>query len=347
MVSGQKLLGKSGELLLNEGSPLSQPCLERLRENGYGGIYIKYDISQEHAARDIIGNRLRSRTVSALKEIFFSVSDEHPVMNDYEDTLAGLVNEILEKLLSYKSLIVNMQDLKSFDSYTFSHSVNVCVISMLLGTAMNLCKDTLLHLGLAAVLHDIGKVFLSKEIVSKPGKLTEEEYEAVKLHPIKGFEYLKENFHLSLPAMYGVLDHHRRYDGTGYPPDTAGRGISICGRIIAVSDVFDAFTSDRAYRKAMSPSEAFEYILGNCGNQFDPEIVKVFAGRISPYPIGTPIELSNGTKGIIMENNSGAGLRPRVKVLKTGCTYNKPYILDLLNDHTTLNITVTGIAYEL
>jgi HD-GYP domain-containing protein (c-di-GMP phosphodiesterase class II) len=194
------------------------------------------------------------------------------------------------------------------------------------------------------MLHDIGKVFIPKEILNKPGRLSDEEFEAIKSHSVKGHEYLKKFFDMPASSSSGVLQHHERFNGSGYPAGIKGNKITPFGKIIAIADVYDALTSKRAYRDAIDPSEAIEYIMGGCGSLFDPALVDIFLKKIAPYPIGTCVSLSNGMTGLVSENYSDCCLRPKVKIIKHGNIEVEPYFIDLKSDMSTLNITVTGIA---
>ncbi|WP_445492695.1 HD-GYP domain-containing protein [Niallia sp. 03133] len=167
--------------------------------------------------------------------------------------------------------------LDSRDAYTLHHSQNVARFAVEIAKSMNLSKDlcNIIHIG--GLLHDIGKIGISEYILSKPGKLTDEEFELIKSHPKIGYDIIKhvESFHKN-----GVLDiilyHHERYDGTGYPRGLKGNQIPLVSRIVAIADTFDALTSKRVYRKELHLEYALNEILKNKGTQFDPEIVDVF-----------------------------------------------------------------------
>jgi HD-GYP domain-containing protein (c-di-GMP phosphodiesterase class II) len=197
---------------------------------------------------------------------------------------------------------------------------------------------------MASLLHDIGKMFIPQEILNKKGKLTDEEYEIVKTHSFKGYQILKENAEFSYYSSIGVLHHHEKYNGTGYPFELKGNKISILGRIIAIADVYDALISDRPYRKSLFPSEALEYIMGGGGTFFDTEIVRFFTKIVAPYPIGTGVLLSNNSTGIVIKNYRDCCMRPVVKIIKQGDELITPYFIDLKNDSNARGIVITGIA---
>ena len=202
----------------------------------------------------------------------------------------------------------------------------------------------LIRLGLGAIMHDIGKVFIDKKILNKPGKLTVEEFNVIKKHSELGYEYIRERF--SLPAMSSraVVDHHEKYDGSGYPNGRKKDDISVFGRIIAVSDVYDALSSERYYRPAVNPSESMEYIMSGSGTLFDPKIVELFLRKIAPYPVGTMVRLSNNWIAIVVENYEAVCLRPKVRVVKQDDKNVTPFDISLCEDSKYYNITIEGVV---
>jgi HD-GYP domain-containing protein (c-di-GMP phosphodiesterase class II) len=229
------------------------------------------------------------------------------------------------------------------DNYTYAHSVNVAVISIILGISLNLSKQKLTYLCIGALVHDIGKSFIPKEILQKPGKLTPEEFEIIKCHSRYGYDFLKNYVDLSSYIKLIVLQHHERFDGLGYPNSIIGNKINYLARIVSIADVYDALTSDRPYKRAMCPSDALEYLMSNAGTLFDYDIINIFCKIVIPFPQGTIVSLSNGDIGIVEETFPNFPLRPIVKILKSkrlneiGCKIN---LID------TLSIVISDIKYE-
>ena len=186
--------------------------------------------------------------------------------------------ELEEK--SYRDmLIVLTKALEYYDIYTRGHSERVAALSERLAKKLGLSKDKVKKVYWAALVHDIGKIYVSHSVLNKPSRLTDEEYEQIKMHPVKGYEMLKESSTLSDLALI-VLYHHERCDGSGYPKGLKCDQIPLESRIIAVVDAFDAMTSARAYREPMSIDQAIVELLKNAGTQFDPEVVRAFVGMI-------------------------------------------------------------------
>lgn len=345
MKLGRTLYGRHGEVLRHSGTELKQIYIERIIGLGYNGIYIDDEISQDIEIQNIISDDLRNQTIKGVKNVFIN-TERKMYQKDAEQELAlplELVEKIIDEILDNKNMMINMIDLKVFDEYTFYHSVNVAVLSIVVGATLNLNRLELYKLGMAALLHDIGKVFVPKSILEKNGKLTDEEFAQMKKHSELGYSYLKDKYNIPVHSYVGVLQHHERYDGKGYPYGKKGEDISLFGRIISVADVYDALTSDRPYRKAMLPSEAMEYIMGNSGTMFDPQIVKIFLKKVAAYPVGTVVRLSNGWSGLVIENHEHWATRLTVKIIKKNEENVEPFILEMHKDYNCMNITIVGI----
>lgn len=340
MVLGKTLYGEMGEVLLREGTTILSPYINKLKCLGYSGIYIHDKISEDIKVHDIISEDLKMKTIKRIKNFVFLEKENYEKIENSIEGLQDSVSEMIDQISSNKELIVNMIDLKVASNYTFYHSVNVCMLSIVLGIASNLSKEDLYLLGLSSLLHDIGKISIPKEILNKPGKLTKEEFDIIKKHSEIGYNYVKKSLNVHTKVYLGIYDHHERFDGKGYPRNLCGYEISTFGRIISIADVYDALTSDRPYRKGILPSDSMEYIMASSGSIFDFDIAKVFSSKIAPYPVGTCVNLSNGCVAIVAKNFSGYCLRPLIKVIKIGNKEVEPYYINLKDSN--YNITITG-----
>lgn len=338
MTLGKTIFNQNGEVLLHKGTELKPGYLQKIEHLGFNGIYIDDEISNDIELESVVSDEVRNKTVKGVKDIYLTIENGKNIDEKKISETNLLIENIIDDILANKNMMVNMMDLKIFDDYTFFHSVNVTVLSIVVGVAMGLNRLDLHKLGMGALLHDLGKVFVDKKTLNKPGKLTNSEFEELKKHAYLGYQYIKEKFNLPPTSYVAALSHHERYDGTGYPNALKGETINLFGRIIAVCDVYDALTSDRPYRKSMLPSDAMEYIMGNSGSHFDPNIIKLFLRKVAPYPIGTTVKLSNGLSAIVVENYEGWGTRPKVKIIS-----KEPYYIDLKSDPNARNITITEI----
>jgi len=344
MVNFKTLLGKNNEFLLNSGAIIRESYISKLKELGYSGIYIEDSLSEDITVPVFIADSLRLKCMNSIKDIYTQISNEKLLDTKVIDNLGKNIDEIIDSILSNKELLVNVIDLKGYDNYTFFHSVNVTILSLAVGIKLNSSRNVLFQLGMAAMLHDIGKIFIPKEILNKSDKLTDEEFAQIKSHPLKGYELLKNNNYISHYSCSGILHHHEKYNGTGYPMELSQDKISLLGRIIMVADVYDALTSDRPYRNALFPSNAIEYVMGGGGTLFDPDIAKSFINIIAPYPVGTSVKLSNNKSGIVVKNYPDFCMRPVIKILFHGDSLIEPYLIDLKNDSGALNVLITGLA---
>jgi HD-GYP domain-containing protein (c-di-GMP phosphodiesterase class II) len=283
--------------------------------------------------------------MNGIRRVFTDTADSRGKKEKIQE-INGQIESIVDELLTNKNMMVNMIDLKCFDNYTYLHSVNVAVLSIVIGLALGLERDTLTRLGLSAILHDIGKIFINKNIVNKPASLTNEEFEEMKKHSQLGYDYAKEKFRLPPASYTGIIDHHEKFNGTGYPNRKLGRQISMFGRIITLADVYDALCSERPYRPAMKPSEAMEYVMGGSDTIFDPQLASLFIRKVAPYPVGTTVILSNGYTAIVLENFESVCMRPRVRVIRINGEDVEPFELDLKSDFSLLNIVIDNIVND-
>lgn len=335
MVLAKTIYGNDGNILLNAGIVLKKSYISKFKELGIGEIYVDDEISRDIVLNDIISDETRFEARIIIKNAMDSIRygnslDVKPIRNS--------VGKMIDELLNVKDTIVNLQDIKSVDQYTFSHSVNVCVLSLITGISMGYDEEKLRELGIGAMLHDVGKTKIPVEILNKPGSLTKEEYDIVKKHTNIGYEILKKSSMLSTYAGYIALTHHERYDGEGYPLGLKGNEIHEFSRIVSIADVYDAITSDRVYKRRINVNEAVEYLIGMGNHQFDYNIVREFIEHITIYPPGTCILLNSGEKAIVVDVNKKYPNRPIIRILldKEGQAPKEPVEIDLTTNNTLI-----------
>lgn len=335
MILGKNIYSQDGAVLLAKDVSLTKEYIENIKKLVINGAYIEDNISENIVIENVISDELRVKAVKSIKQIY---NNPNSITKNI-DTVENVAKNIIAELMKNKSVMINMIDIKTFDDFMFSHSVSVAVLSAVMGIAMNLDEGKLEKLVASAMLHDIGKVFISKDILYKSGKISKEEDEVIKSHPEKGYRYIKthHNNSVAVTSYVGILQHHEHFDGTGYPDKKKGDKISLFGRVICLCDAYDNLISERPDKAAYIPSDAIEYIMAHNGSIFDPKLVKVFLRKIAPYPLGTVVKLSNGQKAIVMENNEECSTRPVVKLLESGNTLN------LTHDWNCRNITIVGV----
>lgn len=332
MMLAKPVYSETGTILLREGAKLKSHYKPKLEELGYSNIYIQDELLKDLDVNEIVSEEIRRESVSNIKETFTGLEQKSTITGKDTKNVKDTVNNLIEEVIKNKDLMVNMVDLKMFNEYTFQHSVNVAILSVIVGISMELDQSKLYKLGLGALLHDIGKTTLPASILEKKEKLTDEEFEKIKTHPKKGYDILKENEDIPSTSSIVALHHHERFDGEGYPEEKKEEGIHLFSRITAVADVYDALVSDRPYRKAFSPAESMEYVLGGAGSLFDRQVVMHFFNKVATYPVGTKVELSDGRKALVIDNFEKYSLRPKVRVIEEGENEVDPYDIDLRDD---------------
>jgi len=312
MILGKAIPFNGATTLLEAGTELTVYYINRLDNLGISEIYIEDDISKDIVIRDVIKERTRLEAIEFIKNTMNAYCSGD--MLSYIEVTA-VVSKIINDILSLDDIMVNLIDIKTCDNYTFLHSVNVCVLSIITGAKLKLCYDELKELGVGALLHDIGKVMIPPQILQKKSALTDEEYEIIKQHSIMGYNILKTMPQISEVSAMVALCHHERYDGKGYISGLVKDEIHIFSRIVAIADIFDALTSDRIYRKKISINQAIDYLTVIAAPSLDSSVLCCFVKIIPPFPIGTGIILNNGEKGIVIKLNKNLPTRPVIRIV--------------------------------
>lgn len=317
MKVGRPVYNSRGQLLLAAGTVLNRRNILRLKSLGIPALYIDDGLLPDVTVDDVISDDIRVQAMRQVRRLLEAETQDLPVGRAIVKVreMAQTVNEIIDQLLNHASLVVNLVDIRSLDDYTFGHSVNVCVLSLLTGITLGYNRAKLFHLGMGALLHDVGKVRIPREILNKPGSLTREEFNVVKQHTVYGYEMLQRLPDVSPMAARIAYQHHERHQGQGYPQGLREDEIHEFARITAVADVFDALTADRVYRRAFPVHEAYEMIAGSGNFLFDFNVVRAFLQNVAAYPTGTIVALSNGEIGVVVETRRGLTPYPRVRIL--------------------------------
>ena len=219
-------------------------------------------------------------------------------------SLRRVTQSMVDLLREDEHVLLGMTSIKNFDGYLFNHCANVAVLSAALGQRLGLNKVRLGELCLAALLHDLGKTMVPKEILDKTAGLTDEDWEMLHQHPVHSVEILLSQGRVSpgmLAAIVAGFEHHVDYDLTGYPTlVNKDHEVTLFGRIIAIADCYDAITTPRPYRTVnLTPFDGVRFLLGNMGTKFDPILVRLFIELLGIYPPGTMVRLSSGEVGVV------------------------------------------------
>lgn len=254
-----------------------------------------------------------------------------------------VVETLVSSCLQNPDAFVNMTRLKDFDDYTFTHSVNVSVLAVAIGKRLGLSTPELENLGLAGLLHDVGKMKVPDEILNKPGKLTDDEFVIMKQHPVYSYEVMKNDRKISPEVIKAALQHHEKSDGSGYPDGLKEQDISKYAKIIAICDVYDAITSNRCYHKGMIAADALKMLFAWSGKHFNEVLVKFFIHLIGVYPAGAVVVLDTGELAVVLKTNKDDGMRPKILIISDNekKLLNDPEYFDLISYNAT-----TGRPYK-
>ena len=336
MALGQDIYDGSGRLLLAQHLLLNAEYISNLEFLGFPGIYIDDEFTRGIELQEVLSPEIRRCALKMVHELFtFDTERECPVE---EVKVLRTVESVVEDILCQGDIMCNMLDIKNYDDYIFYHSVNVGMLSVIVGARHGLSHDELYQLGTAAFLHDIGKRFIDPDIIGGKWPLTGNDREVWKSHPKLGAEFTRGAYNFSPQVYTAIMEHHEWYNGQGYPFGKQRDEITLFARIIKLADSYDALVSKRPSREPMSPSEAMEYLMAMAGVEFDPQLVNIFIRKIAAYPVGCEVELSNGQHAVIAKNFMDFSLRPLVKVIETG------ELLNLRDDVAGRSITIVKTA---
>ncbi|WP_022850985.1 HD-GYP domain-containing protein [Limisalsivibrio acetivorans] len=241
-----------------------------------------------------------------------------------------LTREMVSYCSEKPKVFSTMTQLRVQDDYTFSHSLNVCIISIALGKRLGKGGKDLEKIGLAGLLQNIGMMKIPEAIVNKPDKLTDEEYTTIKKHVEIGAKMLQDAG-FDKDIVTAVLHHHEKSDGSGYPYGLTERDISPIAKLTSIADVYDAVTSKKSYSEGKTPSEALKMIFSWSGRHFNETLVKFFINTVGIYPAGTVVLLDSQETGVVLEQGKGDLTKPKILIVKdtAGTIAHNPVVFDL------------------
>lgn len=336
MIIDQALVDKSKRVLIARKTTLDEFHISELRKMRIGGVYIRegeedieedieiapevveviQKLEREDTKKVQLSEGVKSRVATGIQFLYTDTANR-----EFTNVANDITRDLLNAIEENDAVAMNVDALKVCDEYTFKHSVDVATMAMIVAKHMKFTSKEIYDIGVAGLLHDVGKSKIPENVINKPARLTEEEFEIMKQHSVFGYRILKEKGGLSDDILMGVLQHHEKINGTGYPMQVMDRHICRYAKILSVVDIYDALVTERPYKKAFSQRDAVELIM-SMTDELDIDAVKSFMSSVILYPVGTVVQLSNGERARVVSNVPGYPLRPKVVELRKGKVYN-------------------------
>ena len=347
----QAIIDRAGRVLIARKSTLDEYAIEALGRMGISGVYIregeedpepedkkpplspamqkKFDqVRVEDPSKVRLTESVRMRVAEGIKYLYQDVKSQN-----FTDATKVITDDLMKAIDDNEAVAVDISALKVSDEYTFKHSVDVATMSMIVAKRYGFSQQQVYEIGIAGMMHENGKSQIPNEVLKKAVRLTDEEFTLMKQHSVFGYRILMEKNELSNDIRLGVLQHHEKINGRGYPMGVDMSKISPFARIISVADIYDALVTERPYKKPFSPRDAVEMIM-SMTTELDIDVMRCFMESVILYPVGTDVALSNGENARVVENSPISALRPKVLGLKSGKVY------DLANDLGCANIII-------
>lgn len=348
MILEQTIADRADRVLIARGTQLDEYLIESMRKMGITGVYIRTGVIEDKDTEEQpvitaqVQQKIDQRQVKDRAKVHLSESVKKRVAegiqylyqdtesSNFMDVTRSITNDLVKAIDDNDAIAVDISALKVSDEYTFKHSVDVATMAMIVSRQYGFNDEQVQQIGVSGLLHDIGKSRIPTEVLNKAQKLTDEEFALIKKHSLLGYEILKDKPELSNAVKMGVLQHHEKINGSGYPMGVTEEQIHIFAKIIAVTDIYDALVTERPYKKAFTPRNAVEMIMAMTG-ELDLQVMQSFLESVILYPVGTNVDLSNGEKARVVANNPKFVLRPTVVGLNSGRVYELSTDLNCAN----------------
>ena len=337
MVAARNVHSAEGRLLVTKDTVLSEAMVANIQKTSLGSIYVRNPLFQDIEAEEVVTEDNRRKAVMALKSAVTAyqktkVLDIQP--------LKKVLRELVVEIIRNRDSMIHQLDMRTYQDYIYAHSVNTCVLSVLIAVNLDYPEGKLTDLALGTMLHDIGMMMLPDALLMKMGNLTPEESKQVQQHPEDGFNILRTVREIPITVAHIAYQHHERVDGKGYPRNLTADKILEVAKVAAVADTFDALVSDRPYRKGMVPHEAYEVMMALADSYVDRDILHLFLTHVAIYPVGAVVQLDNGQHGVVTKVLPRLQTRPQVRLLtdQQGNLLSEQTEIDL-TQHLTLMIS--------
>jgi len=334
-ILGKQLYNEAGIVLLNAGVKLTHFLIEKIKEIGVEIVYIDDEISNDIVIEETLSEKTKQECKHAIKAIVDKYCRDGKTDNS---GIMKSVDSVIYDIYSNKDVMINVAEIKACDNSIYSHSLNVCVLATIVGTQMGFNMMKLKEIATGAILHDIGKIKIrsDKKLLLEFKSKEELDTYIERNHPKVGFDFLSKQNFCSSYTKAGVLMHHERNDGSGYPLRLKGKEIIEIGKLISICDTFSNMVFGNSNDGARSVNEAMEYIYCMSDVYFDFDIVRKFTANLVVYPNGSGVILSTKEKGLVVRQNKSLPLRPVIKVIydREGNLILSPHKVDLCKELT-------------
>ena len=371
-VIGRTIHNERGDILLRKGTVVNSRYIENLSQKGYSRVWVQDEDTADIIVEQIISDRLRSEASRFMHDFAESMNKaaerigasakladlSSAVKSDeFGKIVAGeieirelneIVDNITEEVFDTRVLF-GLETVRSHDNHTFLHSIDVTAVAVVLGRRVLRSPEGIRQLAVGSILHDCGKVFIERDLLNKPGKLTAEEFESMKQHPQLGYQVMRSLQEHAVLANHVAYQHHERQDGKGYPRGLRGLNTvvrasrdrrRVPGRIIlvaeiaSVANVYDALSSDQPYRKGLPTEKVVDTLQEMAGPALNSKLVELFLALVPLFPVGAEVTVSNGDwagyRGIVTKVPTTELNRPVVRLLHNNKRDRiKPFELDL------------------
>lgn len=339
-IVARTLYDEKARVLLREGNKLSAAGIRVIKEQGYKGIYIQQEGTERRedipVPEPLVSDFQTIQLIAFMRDIVQRTNvynyNTDPHFSAACKKIEEYVTDLVDLLYEYEAknqLLFETEDTRTHATWIYYHSLNTCLLSIGICIKMGLPKQKTLEIALGAILHDIGKMFIPRELVNKINP-TDAERKEIRKHAELGFR-LFQRFGYSIDTTYGIWFHHEREDGSGYPNGVKGEKIPLAAKIVGLASSYDNMINYNPFQKtAMSQQEALEQICGD--KRFNTNCVVALTKFVVPYPIGSKVKLSNGMEAIVLKNVPGSPLRPYLIANKK--------VLNLAGDEKLLNLVI-------
>lgn len=346
MILARDVLTARGIVHLRTGTELTRLYINQLAEMGVTSVEIFTDGEYDQNSIVSAGTALSEAKTAGLAIVSKKLKNLTDVQLLNPSLIDGPIHRLFNEALDNENNLKALRDLRTHDPYTFMHSIDVAIISGIIGKIAGYDRARLALLVRSGLLHDLGKLVVPPEILNKPGKLTDEEFATIKLHPMAGWSQMMTWDDPAREQLAAVaLQHHKKLNGSGYPMRDSGDSLSPLAEIVAIADVYDALTSERSYKVAYKPHIAYKIMTRLSRGQFNPELLESFFDQIAIYPVASTLETSAGF-AIVKSAEYGKTTHPRILVFATDRyqLIDEPYEVDLSKDPS---ITISSVLEDM